>query len=240
MQLLTVAFPFPTPQTPAFISRSPTYRAKSQFPSSRNSQWTRTCTQMRRRSNLHTPRRRSRSTISRTGTGEVLFTIADHPLIFEPQYLQLKTTLPPKANIYGLGEHSEPFRLDEMNTTRTMWSRDGVWDPSRHEPVRQPPCASSLRQNPWRLLSSSGMHVKIRGDGESATSLEYHIIGGIFDFYFLAGRRPILPRSRGGMHRSLGHLLRSHIGHLVCINAGTGIKVRFSFVFRGCERVTGK
>ena len=29
--------------------------------------------------------------------------------------------------------------------------------------------------------------MKIRGDGESATSLEYHIIGGMFDFYFLAG-----------------------------------------------------
>jgi hypothetical protein len=31
------------------------------------------------------------------------------------------------------------------------------------------------------------------------------------------------------MRRSLGHLLRCHIGLLVCINAGTGIKVRFFF-----------
>jgi alpha-glucosidase len=40
------------------------------------------------------------------------------------------------------------------------------------------------------LLSSSGMDVKIRssGDGvESPTTLEYNVIGGVFDFYFLAG-----------------------------------------------------
>jgi hypothetical protein len=31
------------------------------------------------------------------------------------------------------------------------------------------------------------------------------------------------------MRRSLGHLLRCYIGLLVCINAGTSIKVRFFF-----------
>lgn len=41
---------------------------------------------------------------------EVLFMAVNHALIFEPQYLRLKTTLPPMANIYGLSEHTEPFR----------------------------------------------------------------------------------------------------------------------------------
>jgi hypothetical protein len=58
--------------------------------------------------------------ISCASTGEVLFTIADNRLIFEPQYLRLKTTLSPMPNIYGLGEHSEPFRLDTTSTTRTL------------------------------------------------------------------------------------------------------------------------
>jgi alpha-glucosidase len=33
------------------------------------------------------------------------------------------------------------------------------------------------------------MDVKIRGDGESETSLDYNVIGGVFDFcfYFLTG-----------------------------------------------------
>jgi alpha-glucosidase len=37
------------------------------------------------------------------------------------------------------------------------------------------------------LLSSSGMDVKLRSDHESATTLEYNVISGVFDFYFLAG-----------------------------------------------------
>ncbi len=31
------------------------------------------------------------------------------------------------------------------------------------------------------------MDVKLRSDYESATTLEYNVIGGVFDFYFLAG-----------------------------------------------------
>lgn len=64
--------------------------------------------------------------IIRTNTKEVLFsTTNDHPLIFEEQYLRLKTVaLPADANIYGLGEHTETFRLPNQNLTRTLWSRD--------------------------------------------------------------------------------------------------------------------
>ena len=57
-----------------------------------------------------------------------------------------------------------------------------------------------------------------------------HVIGGVSFTSWLVVR-PIRPRWRGSMRRSLGHLLRCrcHIGFLVCINAGTGIKVRFFF-----------
>ncbi|KAF8496801.1 alpha-glucosidase [Russula emetica] len=129
--------------------------------------------------------------ISRASTGEVLFTIAHYPLIFEPQYLRLKTTLPPMANIYGLGEHSEPFRLDATNTTRTLWSRDAYGIPRGTNLYGNHLCTLSIvpygGTHGVFLLSSSGMDVKVRGDGESATSLEYNVIGGVLDFYFLAG-----------------------------------------------------
>lgn len=36
----------------------------------------------------------------------------------------LKTAVPNNANIYGLGEHTNTFRLDPTNTTRTIWNRD--------------------------------------------------------------------------------------------------------------------
>jgi alpha-glucosidase len=129
--------------------------------------------------------------ISRASTGEVLFTTAPYPLIFEPQYLRLKTTLPPMPNIYGLGEHSEPFRLDATNTTRTLWSRDAYGIPRGTNLYGNHPVYFEHRPyggtHAVFLLSSSGMDVKVRGDGESATSLEYNVIGGVFDFYFLAG-----------------------------------------------------
>ncbi|KAF8496804.1 alpha-glucosidase [Russula emetica] len=127
--------------------------------------------------------------ISRASTGEVLFTIAHYPLIFEPQYLRLKTTLPPMANIYGLGEHAEPFRLNATNTTRTLWS-NGMYARGTNMYGNHP---VYFEHRPYGgnhgvfLLSSSGMDVKVRGDGESATSLEYNVIGGVLDFYFLAG-----------------------------------------------------
>src|SRR5712691_5841750 len=62
--------------------------------------------------------------ISHAHMGDVLLTTVGHPLIFEPQFLRIMTTLPRDVNIYGLGEHSEPFRLDMVNTMRTLWACD--------------------------------------------------------------------------------------------------------------------
>jgi alpha-glucosidase len=62
--------------------------------------------------------------IVRSKSGEVLFDTAKHPIVFEPQYLRVKTDLPKSANLYGLGEHTDTFRLPTSNYTRTFWSRD--------------------------------------------------------------------------------------------------------------------
>ena len=59
-------------------------------------------------------------TVYRTSTDEVLFNTASHTLIFEDQYLRVKTSLPDGANIYGLGEHTHGFRLDNHDTTLTL------------------------------------------------------------------------------------------------------------------------
>lgn len=62
--------------------------------------------------------------IYRPSTNETLFDSSAGSLVFEPQYLRLKTKLPSNANVYGLGEHTNSFRLDPTNTTRTFWNRD--------------------------------------------------------------------------------------------------------------------
>ncbi|KIK51755.1 glycoside hydrolase family 31 protein [Collybiopsis luxurians FD-317 M1] len=131
-------------------------------------------------------------TIFRTTTREVLFTTANHPVIFEPQYLRVKTALPPNANIYGLGEHTDSFRLPTFNTTRTLWSRDAYEVPTGTNLYGNHPIYFEHRSTGTHgvfLLNSNGMDIKIN-DTESTNggvTLEYNVLGGVLDFYFLAG-----------------------------------------------------
>ncbi|KAF7366623.1 Glycoside hydrolase family 31 protein [Mycena sanguinolenta] len=114
--------------------------------------------------------------IQRTSTNEVLFSTASHPIIFEPQYLRVKTNLGANANIYGLGEHTNDFRLDPDNTTLTLWSRDAYGVPTGTNFTGRRGTHAVL------LLSSNGMDIKL-----TKGALEYNVIGGVLDFYFLAG-----------------------------------------------------
>ncbi|KAH8830750.1 glycoside hydrolase family 31 protein [Flagelloscypha sp. PMI_526] len=110
--------------------------------------------------------------IVRKSTGEALFSTGNHSLIVEPQYLRVKTDLPQDANLYGLGEHTNWFRLDPSNTTLTMWTRDAyVYFEQR-----------TTGSHAVFLLNSDGMDIKL-----TPGALEYNVIGGLLDFYFLAG-----------------------------------------------------
>ena len=130
-------------------------------------------------------------TIIRTKTSEVLFSTASHPLIFEPQYLRLKTDLPQNANIYGLGEHTDSFRLSAYNTTRTFWSRDAYGIATGTNLYGNHPVYFEHRTTGTHgvfLLNSNGMDIKINNtESGNTTTLEYNVIGGVLDFYFLAG-----------------------------------------------------
>jgi len=60
--------------------------------------------------------------VKRKATGEVLFNTKGANIVFESQYLRLRTNLPPNPNLYGLGEHTDPFRLNTTDYTRTIWN----------------------------------------------------------------------------------------------------------------------
>nr|GAT54403.1 alpha-glucosidase [Mycena chlorophos] len=123
--------------------------------------------------------------IVRSATSEVLFSTASHPVIFEPQYLRVKTVLPADANIYGLGEHTNSFRLDPNNSTLTLWSRDAYGVPNGTNLYSNHPIYFEQRTTGTHgvmLLSSNGMDIKLTPE-----ALEYNVIGGVLDFYFLAG-----------------------------------------------------
>ncbi|CCO34760.1 alpha-glucosidase, putative [Rhizoctonia solani AG-1 IB] len=122
--------------------------------------------------------------VARKNTGEVLFDTKGSTLIFEEQYLRLKTGLPKNANIYGLGEHTNTFRLDPSNTTRTLWNRDSGVAVGTNLYGSHPIYYEHRKTGTHAvlLLNSNGMDVKLRQG-----SLEYNVIGGILDLYFIGG-----------------------------------------------------
>ena len=129
--------------------------------------------------------------ILRARSDEVLFSTEGHPLIFEPQYIRVKTSLPANSNIYGLGEHTDSFRLPTDNHTCTLWSRNAYGVPNSTNLYGSHPIYFEHRSTGSHgvfLLNSNGMDIKINQDsGAAAASLEYNVIGGVIDFYFLAG-----------------------------------------------------
>ncbi|OCH84572.1 alpha-glucosidase [Obba rivulosa] len=128
--------------------------------------------------------------IHRASNSDVLFSTGSHPLIFEPQYLRIKTDLPANANLYGLGEHTDNFRLPTHNYTRTLWSRDAYGVPNGTNLYGNHPVYFEHRTTGTHgvfLVNSNGMDVKIDDATPGRTTLEYNVIGGVLDFYFLAG-----------------------------------------------------
>lgn len=133
-------------------------------------------------------------TITRRSTGEVLFDTSGYPMLFESQYLGLRTKLPDSPNIYGLGESTDPFRLQTTNYTRTLWSRDAYGTPQYSNLYGNHPVYFDYRgQNGTHgvfLLNSNGMDVHLDQDSNGQQFLEYRTLGGVLDFYFLSGPDP--------------------------------------------------
>lgn len=130
-------------------------------------------------------------TVSRTDTGEVLFDTTGEKLVFESQYVYLKTHLPEEPHLYGLGEHSDKFMLNSTNYTRTIYTRDSYGTPQGENLYGAHPIYFDHRGNATHgvfLLNSNGMDIYI--DNTGGQYLEYNIIGGVLDFYFIAGPSP--------------------------------------------------
>lgn len=137
--------------------------------------------------------------VLRRSSKEVLFSTDSYALVFEPQFLRIKSSLPAGANIYGLGEHTDPFRLEiEKGTTRTIFARDAYGIPRGTNLYGHHPIYVEQRTTGTHgvfLLNSNGMDVKLYPGTHPKTkkpisTVEYNAIGGVFDFYFFAGPDP--------------------------------------------------
>ncbi|KAM0551272.1 hypothetical protein ACHAPJ_008617 [Fusarium lateritium] len=130
--------------------------------------------------------------VTRRDTGEVLFDTSGSKLVFENQYVYIKTKLPQRPHLYGLGEHSDPFMLNATNYTRTIYTRDAYGTPNGQNLYGAHPVYFDHREKGTHgvfLLNSNGMDVFIdKKNGKQF--LEYNVIGGVLDFYFVAGPSP--------------------------------------------------
>ncbi|KAJ4291271.1 hypothetical protein N0V88_006273 [Collariella sp. IMI 366227] len=110
-------------------------------------------------------------------------------------YLRLRTSLPQNPNIYGLGEHSDDFRLPTDNYTRTLWNAESPFIPQKSNLYGSHPVYFDHRGAAGThgvfLLNSNGMDIRIAKTESGQQYLEYNIIGGVLDFYFLAGPEPV-------------------------------------------------
>lgn len=119
--------------------------------------------------------------ISRRDNGEVLFDTAGSDLVFQSQYLNLRTSLPTNPNLYGMGEHTNPFRLNTTNYTVTLWNRDAYGIPPGTNLYGDHPVYIDHRGEAGThgvfLLNSNGMDVKIDRNEKDGQYLEYNSLG---------------------------------------------------------------
>ncbi|CAK9779509.1 hypothetical protein CC85DRAFT_287362 [Cutaneotrichosporon oleaginosum] len=132
--------------------------------------------------------------ITRKADGEVLFDTVGHPLIFEEQYVRVRSALAPGSHIQGLAQHSDNFTLPihEDGYTRTLWTRDAYGVPGRtnlygaHPFYVNQKVGEGASASGTFLLSSQGMDVKF----PNGTQVEFNALGGIVDLFFLNGPTP--------------------------------------------------
>jgi alpha-glucosidase len=131
--------------------------------------------------------------VSRKSTGEVLFDTSGTSLIFESEYLRLRTSLPMDPNLYGLGESADSLRLPTSNYFHTFWNAGDPFLPKEtnlygsHNIYYDHRGANGTHA--VFLLSSSGIKVNIDQD-DAGQYLEYNSLGGVFDFYFMSESTP--------------------------------------------------
>ncbi|KAJ7727590.1 glycosyl hydrolases family 31-domain-containing protein [Mycena metata] len=128
------------------------------------------------------------------------------PLVFENQYLQLASSLPLGANVYGLGEAvaSSGIRRDVgtgggVGTIQNDWARD-IADPIDQNLYGVHPIYMEHRFNSTTntsqshgvfLFNAAGADILLLTPPSSNVSLiEYRLIGGTLDFYFISGPTP--------------------------------------------------
>lgn len=136
--------------------------------------------------------------MTRRSSGEVLFDTSGFNMIFESQYLWLRTKTPQDPTIYGLGESADPF-LHSTGYSHAIWNSGQAFMPPGTNLYGAYPLYYDHRGEKGThavfLRNINAMRINIDNDSGSDNDnygpfLEYNTVGGVFDFYFLAGPTP--------------------------------------------------
>lgn len=133
-------------------------------------------------------------TVQRSDTNETLFDTSANPLIFEPQFVHLRTWMPTDPYIYGLGEDVDSFRRQTTDYKRTIYNVGDAFLPKNANLYSSHPIYLEMRDGQAHgvyIASSNGMDIFISKTDKGQQYLEYNLIGGVLDFYFFAGPSPL-------------------------------------------------
>ncbi|KAH9904359.1 glycoside hydrolase family 31 protein [Xylariomycetidae sp. FL2044] len=138
-------------------------------------------------------------TVTRSESGEAIFSTNGSSLVFESQFVHLRTSLPTDPNLYGLGEHSDSFRLPTTDYERVLWNAESPFIPRGENLYGSHPMylehriaagGNTSQSHGVFLLNANGMSIVINRTESGGQYLEYNTLGGVLDFYFLAGPTP--------------------------------------------------
>ncbi|KAK9835343.1 hypothetical protein WJX81_003869 [Elliptochloris bilobata] len=132
--------------------------------------------------------------VSRKGSSDTtpLFSTRGSRLVFKDQYIEISTSLPASASLYGLGEsvRTGGFELPRNGTVQTMWARDSPAAQPNQNVYSAWPFYLHVQSDGLAhgvlLLNSNGMDVVL-----AETQLTFRVVGGVIDLYFLMGPSPL-------------------------------------------------
>ncbi|KAK9241386.1 glycosyl hydrolases family 31-domain-containing protein [Lipomyces kononenkoae] len=124
-------------------------------------------------------------TIIRKSTGEILFSTAGNPLVYENQFIQFNTSLPKGHFITGLGESIHGIQ-QEPGANKTLYAND-AGDPIDGNIYGVHPVYVDQR---YDTNTSHGVYVRNSHAQEVLVrdeSLTWRLLGGTLDMYFFTG-----------------------------------------------------
>ncbi|TMW62649.1 hypothetical protein Poli38472_005267 [Pythium oligandrum] len=128
--------------------------------------------------------------VTRKSDGYVLFDTSKLSLVLKDQYLQISTAVKSDLSIFGLGESTRDSLKINPGDKHTLWARDQFSNERINNVYGSHPFYLGLndkgKAHGVLLLNSNGMDVTLEKD-----QLVYQTIGGILDFYFVAGPTPV-------------------------------------------------